>query len=60
MHSILRSCAQSRANFYREFRRALDELQIGWALWDWKAGFQYWNGSSNQPAPGMHDAVFGR
>jgi len=51
--------AESRANFYREFRRALEELQLGWAIWDWKAGFKYWDSGSNQPAPGMREALFG-
>jgi endoglucanase len=50
----------SRANFYRQFRRALDQLQLGWAIWDWKAGFKYWDGAKNQPAPGMREALFDR
>jgi endoglucanase len=50
---------QSRANFYREFRKALDEFDLGWALWDWKAGFKYWDGQANGPAPGMREALFG-
>lgn len=52
--------ATSRANFYREFRRALDDLNLGWAIWDWKAGFKYWDERSNQAAPGMREALFGR
>ena len=50
---------RSRANFCREFRRALDELKLGWALWDWKAGFKYWDDAKNAPAPGMREALFG-
>ena len=50
---------ESRANFYREFRRALEEYQLGWALWDWKAGFKYWDSAKSQPAPGMREALFG-
>ena len=50
---------ESRANFYREFRRALDELKLGWAMWDWRAGFKYWDAAKNQPAPGMREALFG-
>src|SRR5256885_8924569 len=49
----------SRANFYREFRRALEELKLGWAIWDWKAGFRYWDSEKNEPVPGMRDALFG-
>jgi endoglucanase len=50
--------ADSRARFYREFRLALDESGIGWAMWDWKAGFRYWDDAKKQPAPGMREALF--
>ena len=50
--------AASRANFYRDMREAMDRLGLGWAMWDWKAGFKYWNGPLNQPAPGLPDAIF--
>src|SRR5271154_1187317 len=51
---------QSRVNFYTAFRRALEEQKIGWAIWDWSAGFRYWDKENNQPMPGMHDALFGK
>ena len=51
---------QSRANFYSAFRRALEEQKIGWCIWDWSAGFRYWDKENNQPMPGMHEALFGR
>ena len=50
----------SRARFYREFRQALEEFGIGWAMWDWKAGFRYWDDEKKQPAPGMREAIFAR
>ena len=50
--------AESRAAYYREFRKAFDEADVGWALWDWKAGFHYWDEKSNSPAPGMREALF--
>jgi endoglucanase len=50
----------SRARFYAAFRRACDENRIGWAIWDWSAGFRYWDKSRNQPAPGMRGALFGK
>ena len=28
-------------------------------IWDWKAGFRYWNEKANQPEPGMREALFG-
>jgi len=51
---------QSRARYYAEFRRAAEREGIGWAIWDWKAGFKYWDEKQNQPLPGMREALFGR
>ena len=48
----------SRARFYAEFRKVLDEFGLGWAMWDWKAGFRYWDDKTGQPAPGMREALF--
>ncbi|MGD0744323.1 MAG: hypothetical protein ABSA45_04125, partial [Verrucomicrobiota bacterium] len=48
----------SRANFYMAFRSTLDSLGIGWAMWDWNAGFHYWDPNTGQPAPGMRSAMF--
>jgi endoglucanase len=50
----------SRANFYAAFRRACEAEQIGWAIWDWSAGFRYWDKYDNCPMPGMHEALFGK
>ncbi len=49
----------SRANYYRAFREAGEKAGFGWAIWDWKAGFHYWNAKTNKAEPGMHDALFG-
>jgi endoglucanase len=51
---------ESRANFYTAFRRALDGQQLGWAIWDWSAGFRYWDKTNNRPMPGMREALFGK
>jgi hypothetical protein len=48
---------QSRLNYYREKRRALDEFGLGWAIWDWKAGFHYWKEGAPDP-PGLREALF--
>jgi endoglucanase len=48
----------SRANYYREMRAAAERLGFGWAVWDWKAGFKYWDSAKNAPAPGMREALF--
>lgn len=49
----------SRARFYAAYRRTLAEDNIGWAIWDWSAGFRYWDKKNNQPMPGMREALFG-
>jgi len=51
--------AASRQRFHAEFRRILDQQELAWALWDWKAGFRYWDEQQNAPAPGMREALFG-
>ena len=48
----------SRAHYYAAYRQALDEAGIGWAIWDWKSGFNYWDTRRQQPLPGMREALF--
>ena len=48
----------SRARFYREMREAMDRRGLGWAAWDWKAGFHFWDRTTNGPAPGLREAFF--
>ncbi|HWD19623.1 MAG TPA: glycoside hydrolase family 5 protein [Verrucomicrobiae bacterium] len=50
--------AASRARFYTAFRAGADALGLGWAMWDWNAGFMYWDPNTKQPAPGMRAAMF--
>ena len=40
----------SRANYYRSFRESAEKAGIGWAIWDWKAGFHYWNDKTGKPS----------
>ena len=49
--------AQSRVRFYKEIRSAMDQQGLGWAMWDWKAGFHYIKSGQPDP-PGMRDAMF--
>lgn len=49
----------SRARLYAAYRHALAQDQMGWAIWDWSAGFRYWDKKKNQPMPGMREALFG-
>jgi endoglucanase len=48
----------SRARFYNEFRSTADTQGLGWAMWDWNAGFHYWDPATGQPAPGLPAAMF--
>jgi endoglucanase len=52
------AAATSRARFYSDFRSVAENLGLGWAMWDWKAGFRYWDDSLGQPAPGLPAAMF--
>ena len=50
----------SRANFYAAFRKTCEAQGIGWCIWDWSAGFRYWDKTLDKPLPGMHEALFGQ
>lgn len=58
--AYIKADPDSRARFYSEFRKILDEYNFAWAIWDWKAGFRYWDDKTNAPAPGMRKALFGK
>ena len=48
---------QSRVTFHDAIRTLMDEQGLGWALWDWKAGFHYIKNGQPDP-PGMRSALF--
>jgi len=48
----------SRARYYGAFRQTLDAAGIGWAIWDWKSGFNYWDTKNQRPLPGMREVLF--
>jgi endoglucanase len=50
--------ATSRAEYYRAMRGLLDEYDLPWAIWSWKAGFRYWDEERQAPMPGLREAVF--
>jgi endoglucanase len=52
--------ATSRANYYKAFREAAEAQKFGWCIWDWSAGFRYWDRESSRPMPGMREALFGK
>ncbi len=58
--AYIKADAQSRAHFYEAFRKAAEQNRLGWCIWDWSANFHYWDKPNNQPAPGMHAALFGK
>lgn len=55
--AYIKADPESRARYYTDMRRTAEELGFGWAVWDWKAGFKYWDGT--KPAEGMREALFG-
>ncbi len=58
--AFTRADQESRANFYRAFRQELAKENLGWAIWDWNAGFRYWDSRKNEALPGMREALFGK
>jgi endoglucanase len=50
---------ESRVRLYTAYRKELAQDKIGWAIWDWSAGFRYWDKTKDRPMPGMHEALFG-
>jgi len=48
----------SRARFYGDMRALAERCGFGWAVWDWKAGFYYWDSRANAPVPGLRKALF--
>lgn len=48
----------SRARYIRDFRLAAEKRGIPWAMWDWKAGFGYWNEEQGRPV--LREALFGK
>ena len=49
----------SRAHYYTAMRKGLEAAGFGWAIWDWKSGFNYWDAKEHKPLAGMHAALFG-
>jgi endoglucanase len=48
----------SRARYVRDFRLAAEKRGIPWAMWDWKAGFGYWDAEQGRPV--LREALFGK
>ena len=39
----------SRTRYLRDVRRLAEERSIPWTLWEWKAGFGYWDPAAGKP-----------
>jgi endoglucanase len=50
--------ADSRERYARDVRIAAEARKLPWTLWDWKAGFAYWDTASNKPL--LKEALFGK
>ena len=58
--AFTRADEKSRARFYAAFRQAAEGRRPGWCIWDWSAGFRYWDKKNQSPLPGMREALFGQ
>jgi endoglucanase len=47
-----------RARYCEAVRRLCDRLEIGWCVWDWKAGFAFWDSAKGAPHEGLRRALF--
>lgn len=48
---------EDRARYLRDMRTHAEKRGIPWTLWDWKAGFAYWDEKAK--APLLKEALFG-
>ncbi len=55
--AVIEADPASRARFYRAYRESLDRYRLGWAIWEWKAGFRYWDPDTDRPMSGLHEAL---
>jgi len=49
---------EDRASYYKTVRRESQRLGMGWCVWDWKAGFAYWDRATGEAHTGLRDALF--
>lgn len=51
---------ESRVRWLAAIRHAFDENNLGWCLWEWSAGFGFWDKKDSPALPGLHEALFGK
>jgi len=49
---------EDRARYYETVRREAERLGMGWCIWDWKAGFAYWDRATGEAHHGLQQALF--
>lgn len=55
---ITKAGSADRRRYVRDFRIAAEKRGLPWAMWDWKAGFAYWDSEKDQPL--LRDDLFGK
>jgi endoglucanase len=48
----------SRGRYLGDFRRAAEKRGLPWVMWEWKAGFGYWDPGAGKPL--VREALFGK
>lgn len=56
--TYMKASPKDRSEYYRFVSSEATRLGIGWCIWDWKAGFAYWDRTRNDAHPGMRAALF--
>jgi endoglucanase len=56
--AYMKASPKDRAEYYRFVRSEATRLGMGWCIWDWKAGFAYWDRTRNDAHAGLRDALF--
>lgn len=56
--AYMKAAPKDRAEYYRFVSSEATRLGIGWCIWDWKAGFAYWDRTRNDAHAGLRKALF--
>jgi endoglucanase len=56
--AYMKASPKDRAEYYRFVSSEATRLDMGWCIWDWKAGFAYWDRTRNDAHTGLRDALF--
>lgn len=56
--AYIKASPKDRAAYYRFVSSEAIRLGMGWCIWDWKAGFAYWDRTRKDAHTGLRDALF--